>query len=262
MKFLLPILTLTLAGSLFSMDEYLPVKEKTIEADIGYMYMSITGIYDEDGKKHDAQGSPAASMIPLQIKYGIIPGLDVEVMVPFTMLNKDLMGESLNGLDQPSIGLKYAVPDIGAGGYLDFSLPMGAEDIVGENPTMAITIGGIYGLVSEKFNFLATVDYTLQFEDKDKYKSGNTLSILAKPEYKPIEQLGIYAGINFDLDGESQWDGDGLDDAGHLLTLQPGINFAANEMIAIEVGAPIILMGKNTFSGWGLLGNVYFTFGL
>ena len=262
MKFLLPLLTLSLAGSLFSMDEYLPIKEKTIEVDIGYTYMAITGIYDSEGEKFDASGSPAASMIPLQIKYGIIPGLDIELLVPFTMLNEDLIGESLNGLDMPNIGLKYAVPEVGAGGYLDFALPMGAEDIVGEDPTMAITIGGIYGLVSEQFNLLATIDYTLEFEDKDKFKSGNTLSILAKPEYKPMEQMGLYVGVNFDLDGESKWDGEGLDDAGHLMTLQPGVNFAASEMVAIEAGAPIIIMGKNTLSGWGIFGNVYFTFGL
>lgn len=262
MKHLSLLVPFVLAGSLFAMDEYLPVKEKTIEVDVGYGLVNITGYFDDDGKKQDLSNeySPAMSMIPIQIKYGIIPGLDVEVMVPITMLNEDAGDAS--GLSQPSVGLKYVVPEVNAGGYVDFALPMGAKEIVGENPTMAITFGGIYGLITEKFNLLATIDYTLEFEDNDKYKSGNTLSIFAKPEYKVMEKLGIFTGIGFDLTGESQFDGAEGDDAGHLMALQPGVNFAATELVAIEAGVPITLLGKNDMSAWGFYANLYFTFGL
>ena len=70
-----------------ALDEYLPLPAKTLEVDVGYGYASISGLYDLDGEKTSWEDmgapsdfSPAVSAIPFQIKYGIIDGLDAEIV--------------------------------------------------------------------------------------------------------------------------------------------------------------------------------------
>ena len=185
-------------------------------------------------------------------------GLDVELAWPYVSFNTDLGGSS--GFAKPSIGLKYAVPDVGAGGFVDFTLPMGSEDFVGPDPAMAIMLGALYGGAVGPLNLLANVNYTLNMEADD-YKDGNVFGILVKPEFPVSEMLGVYTMLDWDFSSEDEAYGDGMDDAGNLLTLTPGANIAINDMISLETNVPLTVMGKNDGALWGINVLTYFTFG-
>jgi hypothetical protein len=252
-------LSLSLASAAFAVDEYLPIEAGKFRVDVGYMYAGMTGMYDEDGEKQDVfEGS--GNMVPVQLKYGILPGLDVEAVWAFASTKNDLgsfggidLGEvELSGFGQPEIALKYALMDVGAGAFVNFIAPFATGDFADpETPPMALQFGAVYSKLFGKFRAGGQIDYQLNFE-KDDAKEGNIFSIFLKPEFQVHEYGSLYAGVVYDLFGESEFDGTGQEDDGNLLTLMPGWNASWTPLVATEVNVPITVMGKSAPSAWGI----------
>ncbi|MDB5047732.1 MAG: hypothetical protein JWO30_803 [Fibrobacteres bacterium] len=275
MKKVLAIVGFALIGSSFGLDEYLPVEKSKLEVDLAYGFMSATGGYDSSGKKQDLPDgfSQSQNAIPLQLKYGIMPGLDVEAFWAFGIIGikSDAVGpipatdKSFSGFTQPDIAVKYAMMDIGAGVFLDYTLPFATGDFADpDQPPMALAFGAVYTkLFMPKFNLTGLLQYKLNFEDKGKFKDGNVFSIYAKPEFRFNEFGGAYLGLRYDMAGEGAFDGTSVKDSdASLFTLLPGWNATWLPNVATEVNVPLTLMGKNNTASWGINANVYYTVAL
>lgn len=272
MKKVVAILGMAMIGSSFGLDEYLPVEAGKLEVDLGYSLINGTGDYDKDGEKKDFEDGTSlmGHAIPLQLKYGIIPGLDVEVLWPFQLASSEVdfpapipdFDTSFSGFGQPEIALKYAMMDIGAGVYVNFIAPFATGDWADPDaPPMALSLGAVYTkLFVPQFNLTAQLNYRLNFEAEDKSQDGNVFSIYAKPEFRFNEFGGAYLGLRYDMFGEAQFDGDAVPDSdGNLVTLLPGWNATWLPTVATEVNVPITVMGTSTDAFWGVNANVYVT---
>ena len=139
---------------------------------------------------------------------------------------------------------------------------MGSEDFVGPDPAMSIQLGALHGGAVGPLNLLTNVRYSLNMEGYEGYKSGNVLLFLVKPAFPVSEKMGVYAIVDWTLQSESESDGEGMDDAGNLLTLRPGANIAINDMLSVETRVPFTVMGKNDAIFWGINVLGIYSFGL
>lgn len=267
MKKLVTLALLAATGS-FAFDQYLPVGKGKLETDVMFNYMSIGGAYDEDGKSQDAPSSLSLSaMAPaLQLKYGIIDGLDVSLALNYTMKSEDLSAlsgsdKAVSGLGAPELAVKYVVADLGIGGFLNFTAPLGSKDIVGDEPGMGFMAGVLYGKTFGQVVVNALAGYEFNTEDGNKVKQDN-LGVYAQGQYNVTPMVGPYLGVDFAKSFDTQFDGESAGDAGYLLTLKPGANITINDKMAAELTVPVTVMGKNNYSAWGVYAGFYYTLGL
>ena len=262
MKKLVAATCLCMAGAGYCVDEYLPIEKGKVELDGGYSFQKPSGSYNDDGDKDDLPSgvSPFSNMVPLQVKYGIMPGLDVEAAWTGTMNNKDY--GDLAGFGQPDVAVKYAVPAVGAGAYVDFILPVATGNLDQPEPAMGIQLGAVYGNRFGDFRATGTASYRINMENEDKYKAGNVLSIYLKPEAMWTEYIGTYLGLRYDMAGEGEVDAGPIKITipdGNLITVAPGLNAVLLPWLAYEVNVPITVMGKNAVAAWGAWASVYVT---
>ncbi|MDB5103811.1 MAG: hypothetical protein JWP91_1500 [Fibrobacteres bacterium] len=257
MRKVLAIVGMGLLNFSFGLDEYLSIETGKVELDGGYQFVKPTGIYNPDGDMKDAAGSPLINVIPLQVKYGIIPGLDAELATSGSFTNDDAGG--LSGLTQPQIAVKYTHAPLGLGGWVNVLLPFAVGDYGDPSPAMGLGIGGVYGNRFGDFRLTGIAGYQLNFESDD-FKAGNVFSIYAKPEAMWTEFIGTYLGLQYSMTGEREIAGNAVKDSdGNLFAVVPGVNVALLPWLAYEVNAPITLMGKNSGSSWGIGAQVYAT---
>jgi len=267
-------------ASTFAFDQYLPVAPKALETDVMYTYSAGTGGYDADGKKHDLKIpnedrtgtttlSPVTQMPSLALKYGIIPGLDAELALTYTVKNKD--AGDVKGLDRPQLAVKYAHPELGVGGFVNVSVPVGSEDIVGKDPITTIAGGALYGKTFGQVKVNAFGQYVFNTEAKETDAVTGTTTktkqdsyeIYAQGEFDVTPQVGPYLGVDYTGFLEKQVDGKGEKDSdGYLLTLKPGGNFVVNDKIAVEANVPVTVLGKKQPASWGIYVGAYYTLGL
>lgn len=272
MKKAIAMIGIGMIGSSFGLDEYLPVETGKLEVDVGYSLMNSTGNYDTAGKKQDLPdgSSHMGHAIPLQLKYGILPGLDVELLWAFQMESMETnlpaplpdIDESISGFGQPEIALKYALMNIGLGAYVNFIAPFATGDFADpDSPPMALALGAVYSkLFVPQFNLTAQAQYRLNFEAEDSTQAGNVFTIYAKPEFRFNEFGGAYLGVRYDMIGEESFDGKSLKESnGSLLTLLPGWNATWLPTLATEVNVPLTVMGDNKEAYWGINASVYVT---
>ena len=260
MKKLVTLALLAATGS-FAFDQYLPVAKGKLETDVMFGYSSMSGFYDADGEKQDVPSgySPAVMTPALQLKYGIIDGLDVSLAVNYAMYNED--AGDVSGLGAPELAVKYVVADLGVGGFLNLTMPFGSEDIVGEEPGMGIMGGVIYGKTFGQVVVNALAGYEFNTENGAKMKQDN-LSIYARGQYNVTPMVGPYLGVDFNKSFDMKYDGEAIDEtAGQLLTLKPGANIVINEQMAAELTVPVTVLGKNNTASWGIAAGFYYTLG-
>lgn len=237
---------LALSAGAFAYDEYGTVAKGKTEVDVMYTHMFGTGYYDADAKSHSIDESPAIMTPSLQVKYGIIDGLDVELGGSYTSSNKD--AGDLSGLNKPQLDVKY-VHALGFGGLIGVDLPFGSTDMVGENPTVALRVGPVLAKTIDKVVLNGWALYTLNFEDKDKNKSADGLDVYFKPQYNVTDKIGPYLGIDYQTSiGKSKFAfGDEsieVDPKFYLVTLKPGVNYVINETYSAELNVPVTVAGQ------------------
>lgn len=270
MKKLTALALLAISGGAFAFDQYLPVAQNKLEADAEFSYIAVGGGYDNGGTKQSATGSPSLMVPAIQLKYGIIAGLDAEVYVDYQLQNKDFSstGSSVSGLDRPQLAVKYAHPELGLGGFVNVALPLGSKDIVGDKPATQIMGGVIYGKTFDQIVVNALADYQYNTEDANKIKQ-DAIEAYAQGQFNVTPMIGPYLGVDFIKTLNTTMDGTSADpsDAGYGLTLKPGANITINDKMAAELTVPVAVMGKNTTSlanasYWGIYVGFYYTFSL
>jgi len=260
-KSLLSAAILALTTGAFAYDEYGTVAKGKTEVDVMYTHQFGSGYYDADAKKQDAEGSPAVMTPSLQVKYGIIDGLDVELAGSYVIANKD--AGDVSGLAKPSLDVKY-VHALGFGGLIGVDLPFGSKDIVGENPTLALRVGPVLAKTVDKVVLNGWALFTVNFEDKDKIKSANGLDVYFKPQYNVTDKIGPYIGLDYQTSiGKAQ----GLDEISgetfkydpksYLFTVRPGVNYVIDGTYSAELNVPFTVAGQG---GTGAYVGVYVGF--
>jgi hypothetical protein len=255
--------TLVLATSAFSMDEYMPVETGKMEIDMAFLAVYPTGVYDSDGEKQEftADIDPMASLFGLQLKYGLVPNLDLEASWIFENDNDDMGGTS--GFQQPELGFKYAVVPgtFAVFGNLIFPFVTGDFDTDPLLFSMGVEPGIVFNATSGQFQLLGKASYTHYFENADEYKDGNVVNVFLKPGVAVDPKFSVYLGAEYLLSMESEGGGTGLGDDGYLLALAPGFTFTPNSSVAFEANVPFTVAGENAFSFWGFSLMAYFTVG-
>jgi hypothetical protein len=259
MKNKIALLSLALASSVFALDEYMPLPPKTLEVDLGVSPLFFSGGYDADGEKVDAVGDPGATLVGLQLKYGVMAGLDVEFAWNYEKDNEDA-GEAA-GLLQPELGVKYAIGDMGLAVFGNLILPFATGDFDTDPSDLNLGIepGVVYGKNYGKIQAVAKASYQLNLENGDDFKNGNILNVYLKPGYMVDDKLAAYLGIDYTSFGETEIAGTGMGDDGNLITLLPGATYVLSPEISFEGNVPLSVSGKNAAAFWGVGLFVYYT---
>lgn len=265
MKTKVALLSLGLVSMGFCIDEYQPIAPQTISVDLGYKSVFETGRYDNGGTRQDIHGSPVTNIIGVQVKYGIIDGLDAELAWAFrTDYDMDVHGSSMSGFIMPDLAVKYALAEYGVGVYLNVVFPFvtGDYDKALSRADFGFAPGIVYGKNFGKFQAVGQAEYLLNLENGDKVKQSDQLMVYLKPGYSITDELCGYLGLKYTMYGKEQISGYDVSRTGdYLFSILPGAKFTQNKMITYELNIPITLAGKNKFASWGVFATVYFTFG-
>jgi hypothetical protein len=249
MKFKVATLCLGLTTAGFAMDEYMPIAPGATEVDVGYSNIMSRGAWTDEFV--EATGSPMTHVIPLQVKYGISQGLDVELYLPYASQNDDAGGGS--GARQPELGVKYAIPNSDFAGYLNLVLPFATGDFDVPGLSTGIAPGVVYAKTFGTYNLIAKASYQYNLEADD-IKPLDVFNVYLKPGYTVSDKLGAYLGI----DAKATINGDAF--SGNLFTLMPGITYMQSPTVAYEVNIPVAVYGANNPAEWGIWASVYYTF--
>lgn len=238
-------LSLALASSVFALDEYMPLNKGVLELDAG-----VNPVFP------DAGGMVLG--IPLQAKYGIMDGLDVELAWGYSSANDDAGGAS--GFGQPALGVKYKFPNLDLAAYVNLTLPFATGDYDTPGLNLGITPGVLYQLNTGAVSTILGASYQVNLEADD-VKSGNVLTLLAKPSYAVTEYVGAYLGLTYAMTAESEFAGNGAGNDFNSLVIWPGFTAALTKELAYEVNLPITLV-DGEMSSWGVWASVYYSIGL
>ncbi len=242
MKSKIAVLSLALAGSVFALDEYMPISKGALEIDVGVSHLNPT----------KPEGIDAFQGIPLAFKYGITSDLTVELASFYSLQ------ENFSGLTQPGLALKYKLPNLDLAAFVNVVLPFatGDQDVPGLN--LGIAPGVLYNHTFGPVSAIFGAYYQLNFESDD-IKWGNELSLLAKPAFGINEQLAAYVGVNYIMYGETEIFGTGLGDDGYELSLAPGVTYTLSDKLAFEANVPFTVAENTGFRAWGINALVYYT---
>src|SRR5690606_23711109 len=145
MKKTLAIMGIGLVGVSFGLDEYLSIEKGKVEIKAGYGLNMGTGFYNDEGEKQDlpdAADGPMTHSIPLQLKYGIMDGLDVELASAVSIENEDA-GER-SGLTRQQIALKYTLAPNNAGAFINAGITFATGDYGDPSPGLSMALGAVY----------------------------------------------------------------------------------------------------------------------
>lgn len=216
------VLALT-TTSVFAFDEYGTMAKGKTEVDV----MVSQDLTNE------------ATYPAFQVKYGIIDGLDVEVVLPITS-NSDA-----SGLAQPNLALKYLHTESGAGAFAAVDLPFGSEDIVGEEPATVIYTSLLYSKVHGPIAMNAWAMYKFASDAA----GDGMFDLYLKPQYNVTDKIGPYLGL--DLQKAKDMD--------PFYTVRPGINYIVNDLVAVEANYSLGIPSEGD-KVHGIYGGVYFVF--
>ena len=201
------VLTGLLAGGFASevsaWDEYGPVAKGKTEVDLmaGYNLAPTAGSF-----------APS-----LQVKYGIIDGLDVELAEALTTDPEVAAG-------QPNIAVKYGHAS-GFGGFIGVDLPF-ASEAISADPAVGILVAAQYIKTFDKILLTDWLMYTRSMADG----AVGSIDLYVKPQYNVNDKVGPYVGLDFKADEKFE---------GYTITLKPGINYVINGTYSAEANVGI-----------------------
>ena len=205
------------------------------------------GHADEFSTDDDATGYELT--LGPQIRYGIIPNLELAAIVPIR-LGKD----DPTGLHRPIVSARYWT-SANVGVYADVALPVGNDDITLNN--LGLTLGVQYAnQVDAQLSFALEAAYTVEME-KDDQNPGDVLALGGEVDYS-LGMAAPYAGLDFYYQGEGEY-GPFKTDSDDALSLTLGSGFAVAPSISLDVNATLGLSGMME-NYLGLEGSATFSF--
>jgi hypothetical protein len=216
------LLSLALASSVFALDEYLPVGPKTLEVDVGVSYVT-------------PEVGDASAALPLQVKYGVMPGLDLE-------LYTDLGVSGSTGLTPPQVAAKYAIGATGLAGFVNVVLPFAAGDFT--DAGLGIAPGVVYGKNYGKIQAVGLAAYQINLDEG----ADDALRIFLKPGYMVNDKLAGYVGLDYNKAGDV-----------NSTKLVPGVTYTQSATLSYEANLPIVVAESGAGKSWGIWASVYYT---
>jgi hypothetical protein len=222
MKSKIALLSLALASSVFALDEYLPLGPGILELDGGVSYVK-------------PDGGDAAIALPLQAKYGVVPGLDIEIYT-------DLGVSGSTGLTPPQIAGKYAIGATGLAGFVNVVLPFAAGDF--SDAGLGIAPGVVYGKNYGQIQAVGLASYQINIDDA----VDDQLRIFLKPGYMFNDKAAGYVGLDYNKQG-----------AANYTKLVPGVTYTLSSTLALEANLPIVVAENGPGKSWGIWASLYYT---
>lgn len=255
----------------------MPVVPGKFQLQAGEEIHSYSKDYDEDGKSHDLGSENSVTFATTYVGFaiGIVDGLEVNARIPFSSVsykeesdetddNGDYTYDDASefGLSRPNIGVKYGIPDLDLAIFLNWSLPFGGKEIVGEDPVSIISTGVIADmLIGTNLQIRGALAYHIYPEDENKVDFGNVIALDFVPGFKVTQGLTLELPTHFAMGAEYAYDGtDESNSDTQLLSIGPGVRWVINNTVELEADMPLSVMGKNShgFVGFNLAGQ--FTF--
>jgi hypothetical protein len=153
----------------------------------------------------------------LQVKYGIIDGLDVELF-------EALATDPEVGAGQPNLAVKYGHAS-GFGGFIAADLPFASEK-VSADPTLAIYVAAQYIKTIDKVLLTDWLLYSRSMADG----AVGSIDLFVKPQYNVNDKVGPYVGLDFKADEKFE---------GYAITIKPGINYVINGTYSAEANVGV-----------------------
>lgn len=258
------ICLLAISSSLMAFDLNAPVGAGQLGIDPGLAYSSVRGAYDNSGNFQELGSGYSYTTTGgrLLIKYGFLPGMDLEFTANYgwIKLNSAWGSYSFDGMGRPEIALKY-LSESGMGVATGVELPIGSKEIVGTDPVASFQFAGFFSEDTDPWLVEGGVSYTLNLADKYDNRRANTLSVLFKPQRKldPRFSLSMEAAFAKALEGEIEGEADGND--GYLFAIAPGAKFSYSNTESVELSGPFTVLGKKASAVWGLNLQAHWCFG-
>lgn len=195
---------LAAAASVSAWDEYGPVAKGKTEVD-------LMGTY--------ALSPEAGNLTPsLQVKYGVIDGLDVEVA--------DAMPTDPEfGFGKPNIAVKYSHPETGLGGFVAVDLPFASEKI-DDDPQAAYYFALQY---TKTFGSIVLNDWAM-FSSSFQTEDDGIVDLYVKPQYNATDKIGPYLGLEYITSGKFE---------GYTFVAKPGVNVILTDVFSVEAQVPV-----------------------
>ncbi len=198
------ITALALVSSATAYDEYGPITAGKTEVDAMANY--------------DLSPEAGGLTPSLQVKYGIMDGLDIEVYGAMPTDPKF-------GFGQPNIAVKYNDAASGFGGFVALDLPFASKKI-NADPQLGYTFAAQYLKTYDKIVLNDWLKFNSTFQDGD----DGTIDLYVKPQYNLSDKLGPYVGVEWKTSGKFE---------GYTIAIKPGVNYVVNDMISFEGQLPI-----------------------
>lgn len=200
------ILAMGLAAEVCAWDEFAPVAKGKTEVDLmaGYALSPTAGSF-----------SPS-----LQVKYGIIDGLDVELF-------EALATDPEVGAYQPNLAVKYSHAS-GFGGFIGADLPFASEKVVAE-PATVLYVAAQYLKTIDKVLLSDWLLYTRSLESG----AVGSIDLYIKPQYNVNDKVGPYLGLDYKTDEKFE---------SYAITAKPGLCYVINGTYSAEANVGITKM--------------------
>ncbi|HNY29832.1 MAG TPA: hypothetical protein PKO15_03000 [Fibrobacteria bacterium] len=196
-------LALGLATHVSAWDEYAPVSKGKMEVDLMASY--------------NLSPSAGGFSPSLQVKYGFMEGLDVE-------LSEALATDPEFGAGQPNLAVKYGHPS-GFGGFVGVDLPVASEK-VSADPATVLYVAAQY---LKTFDKVLLSDWLLYSRSLESGAVG-VVDLYVKPQYNVNDKVGPYLGLDFKADEKFDL---------YTITAKPGINYVINGTYSAEANVGI-----------------------
>lgn len=245
-------------------DPLMPADAGSLELRPGYGYISEGAIYDINGNAVDTTTSGAKIAgayqdISLGLRYGLLPGLDVEADADYQILNAYFDNFKLS--KTPIVALRYIDPEFGLGGFASVGFPLGNVDTINFiTPHWFFEGGLLYGKLFGNLGIAASASYLHNLEDPFHLIARDELRLLVRPRYFFNRGWSAFLGVQFTDYTESKIDGTGNGDGGNLTSATPGLRFTAPHAAAFELSVPVSLLGKNNYAFVGVQVSAFLAF--
>ena len=247
-----PILFAMLTASAFALDDrpVMGVGQGKVRA--AYHHEASTGTFEASGshRSWSEQGrpghAPAAHLVPVQVKYGLLRGLDAEVEWGAAAGNAD-RGDT-RGLLPVEVGFKYLEPGAQAGGYANLVLPFAPGDFVADPRTSGV-LGGLWIPAWPRFRVAASAQYAFPFDALDQ----GTFRLRARPELTLNGWL-VYLASHYTTPAKDFMNS-------YSVLVEPGFYFPVTPRAGGELLAQAIVAGANQPAIWGARASAHVRFG-
>lgn len=193
------------------------------------------------GDSYVMQDKASQEELYVGARYTVIPNLELGIKLGYVLFTHwDGDDAEQDGLDNLPIMVRYQfMPNMNA--FLDVTLPIGNDDVVGDDGEIVFHFGAQYSQKMGMVNLGAELGLQLETAGDDKTTPPWTLNIGAEGDFALNQMFTPYVGIDlYMLMGKFTYDGDSEGDSftGDLL-FNPylGVDIVFNAMFDLDISA-------------------------